>query len=70
MNTKVSSFGLYATKRRANNMLTKTQKLIAVETYLGWTTDTEEDKQAVLEHIWWVVMEGRFKPEESTDEPL
>lgn len=53
-------------------MLNKTQKLIAIETYLQWDITDKEVAIEVLDHIWWVVYEGRLKPEpeEVGNEPV
>lgn len=43
--------------------MTNEQKLKAVETYLNWDIDTREDAIEVLDQIWYVVIEGRYKPD-------
>lgn len=44
-------------------MLTDEQKLKAVEVYLGWKIDTLEEAIEALNQIYWVVVEGKYKPE-------
>lgn len=44
--------------------LNKTQKLIAIETYLQWPIETEDNLRDMIDHIWWVVYESKLKPEE------
>ena len=45
--------------------MTDKQKLEAIETYLKWDANTEEGALKILDNIWWVVIEGRLKPNES-----
>jgi len=44
-------------------MLTDEQKLKAVETYLSWSAETIEEATEVLDQIWYVIIEGRYKPD-------
>jgi len=44
--------------------MTKTEKLIAVEIYLLWPSNTEEEKLKILRHIEAVVLNNQVLNEE------
>lgn len=43
--------------------LTDVQVLEAVQTYMQWPMETEEQKLAILNHIWYVTVEGKLYEE-------
>ncbi len=44
--------------------LTDEQKLKAIETYFQWSMTNYDEAVNILEHIYWVVFEGRLKDDE------
>lgn len=44
--------------------LTKTSKLIAIESYVKQDVKTFEEALEVLDNIWYIVVEGKVKPDE------
>ena len=39
-------------------------KLRAIEVYLTWPHNTKKEAIDILDHIWYIVRESRYKPEE------